>query len=48
MIEVSKSDFKAILRFLDILSVPRGRSIKEVEIARKAMLLYKKLRRKTA
>lgn len=46
MIGVSKTDFRAILRFLDVLSVPRDTSIKEREIARRAALLKRKLRRK--
>ena len=46
MIEVSNTDFKAVLRFLDALSVPRDDSIKERELSRRAALLKKKLRRK--
>lgn len=46
MIEVSNTDFKAVLHFLDVLSHTRGESIREREIARKAALLNKKLNRK--
>ena len=46
MIEVSNSDFGAILRLLDALSRTKGDSIREKEAARKATLLVKKLRRK--
>ena len=44
---ISNADFDAILAILDGLSIPRGRSVKECEAARKAALLAKRLRRKT-
>ena len=44
---ISNADFDAILAILDSLSIPKGRSVKECEAARKAALLAKRLRRKT-
>ena len=46
MKQISNADFQAVLRFLDVLSLARGSTIKERENARKAALLAKKLKRK--
>lgn len=44
---ISNADFDAILAILDSLSIPKGRSVKECEAARKAALQAKRLRKKT-
>jgi len=46
MKQISNADFQAVLRFLDILSLARGSTVRERETARKAGLLAKKLKRK--
>ena len=43
---LSNSDYALVLRLLYALSNTKGQSIKECENARKAALLYKKLRKK--
>ena len=42
---ISNADFKAVLRLLDVLSLARGSTVREMENARKATLLSRKLKR---
>lgn len=46
MRHVSNSDYSRILRLLYALSGTKGETIREKENARKAALLYKKLKKK--
>jgi hypothetical protein len=46
MKQVSNSDFYKALRLLYALSATRGETIREKENARKAFLLYRKLKKK--
>lgn len=46
MKQVSNSDFYKALRLLYALSTTRGETIREKENARKAFLLYRKLKKK--
>ena len=42
---ISNADYSAVLRLLDAQSKSRGASVREKENARKATLLYRKLKR---